>query len=175
METRTRPKTRRTSKATVTMEIRPARVDEIEVVLDVLAEAASWLRARGVEQWPERFEREWVMPAIERGETWLAEVDGEAVGTLVVQWEDPIFWAGYPEDAGYLHRLAVRRRGTGLGARLLRWAEGHTAGAGQGYLRLDCVAWNEPLRAYYERAGYEHVGDVTVGPYTQARYEKRVG
>jgi hypothetical protein len=31
------------------------------------------------------------------------------------------------------------------------------------------------LRAYYERAGYEHVGDVTVGVYTQARYEKRVG
>jgi RimJ/RimL family protein N-acetyltransferase len=42
------------------------------------------------------------------------------------------------------------------------------------YLRLDCVAWNESLRAYYERAGYEHVGDVTLGSYTEARYEKRV-
>ena len=157
------------------MEIRAAHSDDVEVVLDLLVDAAAWLRARGIEQWPERFETDWVMPAIERGETWLAESGGEIVGSLVVQWEDAIFWAGYPTDAGYLHRLVVRRHGDGLGARLLRWAERHTAGSGKAFLRLDCVAWNEPLRAYYERAGYEHVGDVTVGPYTQARYEKRVG
>jgi GNAT superfamily N-acetyltransferase len=156
------------------MEIRPARPEEIEAVLDVLADAAGWLREREIDQWPERFDRDWVMPAIERGETWLAERDGEVVGSLVVQWEDPMFWAGYPNDAGYLHRLAVRRPGTGLGAQLLRWAERHTSDAGKPFLRLDCVAGNEELRAYYERAGYEHVGHVTVGPYTQARYEKRV-
>lgn len=156
------------------MEVRPARPDEIDVVLDVLSDAARWLRARGIDQWPENFESDWVLPAIECGETWLAERDGEVVGSLVVQWEDPIFWAGFPSDAGYLHRLAVRRSGAGLGAQLLRWAEHHTAGNGKPFLRLDCVEWNESLRAYYERAGYEHVGDVTVGPYTRARYEKRV-
>jgi hypothetical protein len=79
------------------MEIRQARVDEIGLVRDVLASSATWLRARGIQQWLERFERTWVMPAIERGETWLAEDDGEVVGTLVVQWEDPIFWARVSE------------------------------------------------------------------------------
>jgi GNAT superfamily N-acetyltransferase len=157
------------------MNVRPARPDEIEVVLDVLADASAWLRARGIEQWPQRFDASWVMPAIERGETWIGEVEGDVIGTLVVECEDELFWAGYPADAGYLHRLAVSRRGTGLGAQLLRWAERHTAGAGKPWLRLDCVAWNDALRGYYERAGYEHVGDVTVGPYTQARYQKRVG
>jgi GNAT superfamily N-acetyltransferase len=141
-------------------------------VLAVLADAAAWLRVRRVEQWPERFPTDWVMPAIEAGETWLADIDGEVVGTLVVQWDDPLFWAGYPSDAGYLHRLAVRRHGDGLGARLLLWAEGHAAAEGRLYLRLDCVASNQSLRGYYERAGYEHVGDVTVDEFTQARYEK---
>jgi len=154
--------------------IRRARPGEIEVVLAVLTDAAAWLRARGVEQWPDRFPTDWVMPAIETGETWLAEVDGDIVGTLVVQWSDPIFWAGYPPDAGYLHRLAVRLPGTGTGADLLRWAEQHAAEAGKAYLRLDCVSWNQSLRAYYERAGYEPVGDVTVGEYVQSRYQKRV-
>jgi GNAT superfamily N-acetyltransferase len=157
------------------VEIRPARPDEIDVVLDVLADAGRWLRARGIEQWPERFDAEWVRPAIERGDTWLAERDREVLGTLVVQWDDPVFWAGYRLNAGYLHRLAVRDRGTGLGVELLRWAEQHVAHAGRQYLRLDCVASNDRLRSYYERAGYAHLGDVTVGPYTQARYEKRVG
>jgi Acetyltransferase (GNAT) family len=156
------------------IDVRTARPDEIEVVLDVLADAAAWLRRRAIDQWPDRFERDWVMPAIERGETWLAERDGAVVGTLVVQWEDPMFWAGYPNDAGYLHRLAVRRPGTGLGAELLRWAEIHTVEAGKQFLRLDCIAGNGRLRAYYERAEYRHVGEVTVGSYTEARYEKRV-
>jgi GNAT superfamily N-acetyltransferase len=157
------------------MRARRARPDDIEVVLAVLADAAAWLRSTGIEQWPDRFPIGWVMPAIERGETWLGEVNDQAVGTLVVHWDDPIFWAGYPADAGYLHRLAVRRPGTGQGGELLRWAERHSAGNGKSFLRLDCVAWNARLRAYYEGAGYTHVGDVIVGEYTEARYEKRVG
>lgn len=143
-------------------------------MLELLADAAAWLRARGIDQWPERFDPDWVLPAIERGEAWLVEADGEILATLVVQWDDPIFWAGFPADAGYLHRLAVRRPGTGLGARLLRWAEQHAAKSGKTYLRVDCVTWNGQLRAYYERAGYAHVGDVTVGELTESRYEKRV-
>jgi GNAT superfamily N-acetyltransferase len=154
--------------------VRRARPGEIELVLAVLADAAAWLQARGVEQWPDRFPTDWVMPAIEAGETWLAEHEGQIVGSLVVQWDDPLFWAGYPSDAGYLHRLAVRGHGGGLGARLLLWAEAHATAEGKTYLRLDCVASNASLRAYYERAGYEYVGDVTVDEFTQARYEKRV-
>ena len=144
-------------------------------MLAVLAEASAWLGERSIEQWPDRFPTGWVLPAIEAGETWLAELDGQIVGTLVVQWEDPLIWAGYPSDAGYLHRLAVRRHGADLGGRLLRWAERHAAAAGKSYLRLDCVASNESLRAYYERAAYEYVGDVTVDDSVQSRYEKRVG
>ena len=44
------------------MQVRRARPDEIEAVLVVLADAAAWLRTGGVEQWPERFSTEWVMP-----------------------------------------------------------------------------------------------------------------
>lgn len=156
------------------MRVRRAGPGEVEIVVAVLAEAAGWLRERGIEQWPDRFPADWVMPAIDRSETWLAEVDGQVFGTLVVQWDDPIFWAGYPRDAGYLHRLAVRRAGRGQGGALLRWAEQHAADHGKAFLRLDCVAGNAALRGYYERGGYVHVGDVRVGEFTQARYEKRV-
>ena len=156
------------------MRVRRGGTDDIEVVLDVLADAAAWLQSKHIEQWPDRFPVEWVMPAIERGETRLAEVDGKTIGTLVVQWDDPIFWAGYSADAGYVHRIAVRQHRSGTGAELLRWAEEHAAAAGKAFLRLDCVASNAGQRAYYERAGYERVGEVTVGEYTQVRYEKRV-
>ena len=51
----------------------PAEVGDVLAVLD---EAAAWLRTSGVEQWPDRFEPAWVEPAIDRGETWLARLDG---------------------------------------------------------------------------------------------------
>jgi hypothetical protein len=42
-------------------------------------------------------------------------------------------------------------------------------------LRFDRrLAWNQPLPAYYERAGYVYVGDMTVGEYSQSRYEMLV-
>ena len=62
--------------------------------------------------------------------------------------------------AGYLHRLAVRRAAAGLGARLLAWTGTAVRERGRGLLRLDCPADNTPLRAYYDRARFRHVGDV---------------
>lgn len=35
--------------------IRPTGPGEVDVVLDLLAEAAVWLRSSGIEQWPRRF------------------------------------------------------------------------------------------------------------------------
>src|SRR5690242_7469482 len=83
-------------------------------VLAVLDEAAAWLAGRGVEQWPERFERSWVEQSIARGETWLVRSESETVATLTLDWSDPV-WADDMRAAGYVHRMAVRRPGTGLG------------------------------------------------------------
>jgi protein-tyrosine phosphatase len=89
---------------------------------------------------------------LERGEFYLARVDGEAVGTVALLWQDAAFWGERPPDAGYVHALAVRRAhaGDGLGAKLLDWAEQQAAGAEREYLRLDCPAENVELRGYYE-------------------------
>jgi hypothetical protein len=131
-------------------------------VLAVLDEAAAWLAGRGVTQWPERFERSWVEPSIARGETWLVRDADEVVATLTLDWSDPV-WADDGRASGYLHRMAVRRHGAGLGRRLLGWAAGMTHVSGREFLRLDCVAANRGLRAYYAAAGFAHRGDVAVG------------
>ncbi|GAA1961542.1 GNAT family N-acetyltransferase [Kitasatospora viridis] len=132
-------------------------------VLSVLDEAAGWLAAKGVAQWPDRFRPEWVAEGIARGETWLASVGGESAATLTLDWSDPKWEDTATVRAGYLHRLAIRRRAAGLGAVLLDWAAGAAAERGAGSLRLDCVSDNPRLRAYYESRGFVHHGDVAVG------------
>lgn len=130
-------------------------------VLEVLDEAAAWLRRRGVTQWPDRFEPSWIEGAIAQGETWLTRVDTTAVGTLTLDWSDPL-WADAGR-AGYVHRMAVRRQAAGLGAVILDWAADTARLNGRDLLRLDCVASNSRLRAYYETHGFIHRGDVPAG------------
>jgi GNAT superfamily N-acetyltransferase len=142
------------------IEFRVAAPGQLGDVLSLLNEAAAWLRARGISQWPERFEPSWVDGAIGRGETWLVSVDGTLSGTVTLDWSDPI-WSDVGA-AAYLHRMAVRREAAGLGAAILAWAADAARQHGNRALRLDCVASNDRLRAYYEAAGFAHRGDVTV-------------
>jgi len=145
--------------------VRPARPGEEDVVLDVLAAAARWVRTAGVDQWPERFPTQLIEEDIERGEVFLAIEDDLMVGTLTLQWSDPRFWKDSDDDAGYVHRLAVVpvNRGRGLGHRLLSWADEQVVTAGRHFLRLDCLAESSSLGAYYRAAGFEHQGDVDGG------------
>jgi hypothetical protein len=131
-------------------------------VLSVLNEAAVWLRRREATQWPDRFELSWIDEAITRGETWLVRAGDTAVGTLTLDWFDPL-WADAAGSAGYVHRMAVRRRAAGLGAVILDWAADTVRRNRREMLRLDCVASNSRLRAYYEARGFVHRGDVPVG------------
>lgn len=141
--------------------------------------------AAGFDMWPLGFDPARLEPALGAGCTFLA-VDraGSAIGTITVDRDDPL-WADRAAGvvAGYVHRVAVRDRGTGLGARLLHWAAGQVLGFGGDRVRLDCIAWNAPLRRYYERAGFTHVDDVPLppipgvsrpdrGPFALSRFER---
>jgi ribosomal protein S18 acetylase RimI-like enzyme len=159
------------------LEVRRAGRGDVDEIVDVLSEAARWLLARGIRQWPDPFPRERVAALVERGDFYLASLAGETVGTLALLWSDPAFWGERPADAGYVHALAVRRAraGRGLGARLLDWAGERIAAVGREYLRLDCRAENAALRRYYERLGFEPRGQVAVDDFTSALYERRCG
>lgn len=140
------------------LEVVAADASEIRLVLDVLNETASWLTSCAIRQWPVAFTEAMVEPGIRAGETWLAHQGGELVGTVTLSWSDRA-WPEAADDAGYVHRLAVPRRGTGLGQRLLGWAAQQVIDRGRSHLRLDCVESNRELRRYYEGLGFAYCGD----------------
>gem|GEM_PF-490511 len=71
------------------------------------------------------------------------------------------------------HRIAVRRKfaGKGISTSLLSWAVDRASVLARSYLRLDCEADRIPLRAIYERFGFQFHSYRKVGPYFVARYE----
>jgi ribosomal protein S18 acetylase RimI-like enzyme len=160
--------------------IEQAQPSDLDTVLNILEEAADWLISRGIDQWQpglfRKVRRQSIAYQVSGGEVYLAKRDGQAVGTLTLQWVDKMFWANVPDDAGYIHRLAIRRAYAGmeLGRQLLQWAEGKVASAGRDYLRLDCMAENQALRQYYEQAGFTYRGEVRGEGWRASLYEKKV-
>lgn len=150
----------------------------METVRSILEDASGWLHARGiVDQWPRTYDDAMLAREMAGGEIYLACQGGQAVGMLRLLWSDPEIWGERPDDAGYVHSLAIRRAvgGRGMGLRMLRWAEGRIAAAGRRYLRLDCWAENPELCRYYERAGFEPRGVVSFADgWAAARYEREV-
>jgi GNAT superfamily N-acetyltransferase len=162
------------------LSIEQAHPSDMDTVIDILEEAASWLASRGVDQWmPGSFlgpGYETIANQLKRGEVYLATLYGKPAGTLTLQWEDKKFWGDVSENAIYVHRVAIRRAyaGKGLGLRLLQWAENMAAKAGKTYLRLDCMTENSTLCEYYERAGFECRGEIQGKGWRGRLYEKRI-
>jgi GNAT superfamily N-acetyltransferase len=168
---------------TTTLEITQAEPTEAGIVIELLEQAGTWLHAQGItDQWASRVEPEWIAEGLRRRQTWLARLDGAVVGTITLNWSDPL-WAdlGRTEVAGYVHRLAAR----GFGAVLLDWAAGEIRARGRNLLRLDCVTVNTRLNDYYRAAGFEPMGEVAIAgapgmreldgeKFTLSRYQRYV-
>lgn len=146
------------------LRLRPARIEDLGPVLEVLTVAARWARSRGVVRWwPVPFPEAWVRPGILRGEVWVAERRSAIVGTFALTKDDRRMWGEQPPSAGYVHRLAVRREvagGRALGGWMLERAGCEVRSWGRSALRLDCLSTNEPLVRYYLRLGFRVVGQV---------------
>ena len=152
-------------------------------MIDILAECSAWLRSKGIVQWPERFSPAQLLPSLESGDLYVVDDGTSLAATVTLAWSDPVFW-GDRADAGFLHRIGVRRSHAGLGGGILQWASVESLTRGRQYLCLDCLAANHRLRKYYEDHGYSAVGELS-GPSDHAHtiahgswkailYEKRV-
>lgn len=134
--------------------VRKASMDDLEIMQQLYIEAAQWIRStKGFTQWREdSFTSEYMEHFMRQNEVFVAVLDGELVGCYSIQWEYEEIWGDmFHDNAGYVHRLVVSRKfkGQGIGERMLSWAEIYIGKQGKGWLRLDCMADNPILNAYY--------------------------
>jgi GNAT superfamily N-acetyltransferase len=156
--------------------VRRAQLQDAAEVATLLDEATVWVGRRGFQQWPLPFPADELTAAIDRGEVYVAELDGEVVATVTLLWDDPTYWGERPPDSAYVHKLAVRRACAGqrIGGAIVEWADATAAAADREFLRLDCLADNPRIRAYYEGLGFEHRGDLVVNGRNMSIYERPV-
>jgi GNAT superfamily N-acetyltransferase len=157
------------------VEVITAKPEDLDTVVEILDEAAHWVVSRGWTGWkPGSFSPQSIYKQLERGEVYLGKIGRKIVGTITLQWSDKMFWGRTPQDAGYIHKLAVRPVYTGreVGLQLLLWAEKQAVAAGKRYLRLNCLASDRVLCDYYEKAGFKHICNVLEHRGLASLYEK---
>jgi len=149
-------------------EPRLASVADQQTILNLIKDAAEWLRTKGTDQWatpwPSHTERdERVRRSIDAGSTWMVWDGPTAVATVTSHREGlPILWteAERSMPAVYLHRLIVSREYStlGIGARLIDWATRRAvAEYGAREARIDVWTDNYALHRYYRGIGFEFV------------------
>ncbi|MFB7817136.1 GNAT family N-acetyltransferase [Paenibacillus chitinolyticus] len=160
------------------LEIRKAVPAETPLLQELYVEAARWRVSRGILLWDEKtFTPEYFAELMADCELFIAYSGGEAVGCFTLQWSDKLLWGERDRgDAGYLHRLVVTRKRSGLrlGTRLLEWAEDYIRQTGKTYFRLDCMSENARLNAYYRNAGFVYLETVTGDGWSANLYEKKL-
>lgn len=162
------------------MIVQPARLSDVETLMEWRRERAAWLANRGEDQWQIPWPRWAVSGSILAGQTWMV-VDGDTPAASVTLtagvdldtgWtvdsgadRDPdALW--YPSDdpgnALYISKLMVpiAYAGLGLGIELLAWAGGRAYEAELMWLRLNTWTTNIALQDWYRRLGFAHVRTV---------------
>ena len=164
------------------LKTRRAETDEIDTALQLLYEAAVWLKSQSIDYW-----QMWLEPA-EHYVAWIAGgfknrefyfvYDGadSLVGMYRLQFEDEMFWGKRDDRAAYVHSFTTRRslKGWGVGTDILRMIEAEGAASGIEFLRLDCSSENFGLCKYYEAFGFVPSGDIELFGERLRLYEKPI-
>jgi len=155
------------------MEIRAGGSDDLGIVLAMVDEAVEWLVAQGrTDQWgSEPFsgsERliDFMRKLVDAGDLYISAIDGQPVGTLIINEERMHYAPAIDEPELYVRVLVSSRRykGQRIGSQLLEFARREAIRRGVSIMRVDCYASpDEALVRYYESQGFTRTERLTVG------------
>lgn len=155
--------------------LKQAQSVQLDILVDLLNEAAAWIKTKGIDQWPSPMPAHWrdgIQHRLQNGRFFLLyDSQQTAVATIAIDWRSH-YW---PDDgqAGYVRRMAVcdALHGCGLGTAMLDWAKGFVEENGRVYLRLDCLASNSQLCHYYQAYGFQDCGLVEDRDYIGQKFQ----
>ena len=155
--------------------LRQVRNSEFDAVYGILHENAIWLLSKGIIQWPLDW-LESIRPEIKASintELFYAVEINKVAAVCEIKIAAEALWDNSKTAALYIHKLAIRRKHSDgdLGRNILDLIKSKARLKNIKYLRLDCVAHNDKLRAYYESCEFALKGIVDADEVNLALYE----
>ncbi len=167
------------------MQIRQANLDDIPVILRLIAAVIPAMRSAGNFQWSDHYPgTDAFTRDVELGQLWIAELDCVLAGVAAITTEQEPDYAqvgwDLDEPAIVVHRLAVDPvvRGKGVAASLMQQAEAVARTLGIAVLHVDTSTENEATQRLFPKLGYTLAGEISLRDHRGLRvlcYEKRLG
>lgn len=152
------------------MTIRLATLQDIESVMQLIAEVLPIMQATGNLQWDNTYPNAEVFTQdVKNEQLWVADFDGQVAGVIaIVNEQEPEYaqiqgW-DITEPAVVAHRLAVSPhfQGKGIAAALLRQCEEVARQKSVSLIRLDTNTVNRPMQNLFLKLGYNLGGEITL-------------
>jgi ribosomal protein S18 acetylase RimI-like enzyme len=128
---------------------------EVDISIGILREVAQWCADNKLNMWKvSDLTKERLLIGVNEENFCVGKVGDDNASSMILQWFDPLFWPEAEEnEAGYIHKLCVRRKysGMGLSAKMVEFAVTECMKRGIKYLRLDTGWSTEPLCMLYEK------------------------
>lgn len=139
---------------------------ELDTVLLLLKQAAVGLQEKNIDQWsiwlnPDATKVNWIKEGLEAGEFYFVETGNNKIaGMFRLMEQDELYWGKQEVPARYVHSLIVTPafKGSNTGKSIMAVIEQQVIAEGIYLLRLDCIASNPKLCAYYESMGFVKKG-----------------
>lgn len=157
----------------VSLEIVRARSSDLAIIWGIIEECSQWLSIQNINHWTRYYTEEMVSKMIEKKEVYVGLNNNEAISTITLDNIPPKYYSepGYEdrftnpdESAIYITAVAVlpAKQKQGFAGQLLDFAEDKARKAGTKWLRLDCRAEVPGLVTFYEKRGFNKLGDKPV-------------
>ncbi|NNE30441.1 MAG: GNAT family N-acetyltransferase, partial [Saprospiraceae bacterium] len=140
----------------------PAKIGDIDDLMDLFYRVKNGLAEAGLNQWPDWYpRRKRIEENIHAEQVFLHRIDAAPIATITLnQIQDPAYrkitWSLHDDSPWVVHRLVVDpgRWGQGLGKRMMLFAEDEVRKQGGGVIRLDTWVGNPGSIALYNSLGY---------------------
>ena len=165
------------------MEIRVATMNDIDRIMDILAEARTSMAVLGIDQWQYGYPtRDIILDDIKKQRSFVLADEGEICATFALIFDgeityNKIYAGAWLTNTPYLalHRIAiaVKNRGKGYSDEIMKFIFNTAKENSFASVRVDTHTGNKPMRKMIEKNGFEYCGIIyLIDGQQRVAYEK---
>jgi GNAT superfamily N-acetyltransferase len=166
------------------MNLRPAKLSELDTIWEILQDAIAQRKRDGSEQWQQGYPNlETVTKDIQDGYGYVVEEDEEVVAyAAIIFGVEPNYakitgkWLS-EGDYAVVHRVATAEavKGKGVATQLFILIEELSRSKGIFSIKVDTNFDNQPMLRILEKLSYTYCGEIFFGGATRMAFEKLLG
>lgn len=146
------------------MEILNCTINDLEAIFSMYAMAQDFQKEKNAAVWPD-FDKNLIETEIKENRQWKIIIDNQIACIWATTFFDEQIWEEKNINPSiYIHRIVTNPdfRGYKFVSEIVKWATKIAILHQKQYIRLDTLAVNTYLIDYYQKNGFEYLGDVVL-------------